>query len=197
MSFINQTLEPGERIVRRASVTPWVLFWPITLATIAVGFFVVAILLRNAMTAGDPPESHLIQPTDLMVIGEVASIAAVLTAISALISLAVTELAITNHRVIYRTGKFLARTVTIPHAGIEAVTVMQTRLGRIGSFGAILITRTGGVREKLPSIMYPIAEQKQLLAALPSPAAPEPDIQLNGPAPQRRATPPPIPPDHP
>ncbi len=67
-----------------------------------------------------------------------------------------TEIAITNHRVIYKTGLIARRTVEMNIAKVESVDVNQSVLGRILNFGTITIKGTGAGIEALRDISKPL-----------------------------------------
>lgn len=66
------------------------------------------------------------------------------------------EFAITNKRVIIKTGLFSRKTVEMNHSKIESVNVDQSILGRILGYGTISIVGTGGTRESFPKISKPL-----------------------------------------
>lgn len=71
------------------------------------------------------------------------------------------EFAITNKRVIVKTGLIRRRTVELNLAKIESVNVNQSILGRILGFGSIQIVGTGGTRESFTNIRKPLTFRKK------------------------------------
>lgn len=66
------------------------------------------------------------------------------------------EFAITNKRVIIKTGLISRRTLEMNLSKIESVNVDQGILGRILGYGTIRIIGTGGTKEAFPKIQKPL-----------------------------------------
>src|SRR5205085_6129586 len=62
---------------------------------------------------------------------------------------ATTELAVTDRRVIYKSGLFSRHTLEMNRSKVESVDVDQSILGRIFSFGTIIVRGTGGSLEPI------------------------------------------------
>lgn len=71
------------------------------------------------------------------------------------------EFAITNKRVIIKTGLVSRKTFEMNHSKIESIHIDQSILGRILGYGTIRIVGAGGTREIFPSIQKPIAFRKK------------------------------------
>ena len=71
------------------------------------------------------------------------------------------EFAITNKRVVIKTGLISRRTVELNLNKIESVNVDQTIMGRIFGFGSITIIGIGGTRELFPNIRKPLEFRKK------------------------------------
>lgn len=71
------------------------------------------------------------------------------------------EFAITNKRVIIKTGLISRRTFEMNHTKIESVNVDQGILGRILGYGTIRIVGSGGTKEVFPKINSPLAFRKK------------------------------------
>ena len=71
------------------------------------------------------------------------------------------EFAITNKRVIVKTGLIRRKTVELNLTKIESVNVNQSILGRILGFGSIQIVGTGGTRESFTNIRKPLRFRKK------------------------------------
>lgn len=70
------------------------------------------------------------------------------------------EFAVTNKRVIVKTGLISRRTLEMNLSKIESVNVDQTIFGRLLGYGTITIIGTGGTRESFPNISHPIEFRK-------------------------------------
>lgn len=81
--------------------------------------------------------------------------------ISPLIDRYTDEFAITNKRVIIKTGLFSRKTFEMNHTKIESVNVDQGILGRILGYGSIRIVGSGGTKEVFPNIKNPLEFRKK------------------------------------
>ena len=73
---------------------------------------------------------------------------------------ATTELAVTNKRVIIKTGWISRHTLEMNLGKIENIGVDQGILGRILGYGTISVIGTGGTRESFPNIADPLEFRK-------------------------------------
>lgn len=71
------------------------------------------------------------------------------------------EFAITNRRVIVKTGLISRKTFEMNLSKIESVNIDQTILGRILGYGTIIIVGSGGTREIFPKIKKPLEFRKK------------------------------------
>ena len=67
-----------------------------------------------------------------------------------------TELAVTNKRVIIKTGLLSRRTLEMNLAKIENIAVDQSIMGRIFGYGSITVIGTGGTKEPFHKIANPL-----------------------------------------
>lgn len=71
------------------------------------------------------------------------------------------EFAITNKRVIIKTGLISRKTIELNLTKIESVNVDQSILGRILGYGSLQIVGTGGTKEVFPNINNPLTFRKK------------------------------------
>jgi len=71
------------------------------------------------------------------------------------------EFAITNKRVVIKTGLISRKTIELNLSKIESVNVDQTVMGRIFGFGTITIIGIGGTREAFVNIRKPLEFRKR------------------------------------
>lgn len=76
-----------------------------------------------------------------------------------------TELAITNQRVVVKTGLISRKIIEINIAKVESVEVAQTVLGRLFDYGSLSISGTGFNQAPIPNISDPMAFRKALTQA--------------------------------
>lgn len=71
------------------------------------------------------------------------------------------EFAITNRRVIIKTGLISRKTFEMNLSKIESVNVDQSILGRMLGYGTIRIVGSGGTKEEFPKIQKPLEFRKK------------------------------------
>jgi uncharacterized membrane protein YdbT with pleckstrin-like domain len=76
-----------------------------------------------------------------------------------------TELAITNKRVVVKTGLISRKIIEINIAKVESVEVAQSVLGRLFNFGSLSISGTGFNQAPIPNISDPMDFRKALTQA--------------------------------
>lgn len=76
-----------------------------------------------------------------------------------------TELAVTNKRVIAKTGFITRNTVEINIKKVESIQVDQSLFGRIFNFGTIIVSGAGNPQAPIRSIYDPINFRKAVLTA--------------------------------
>jgi uncharacterized membrane protein YdbT with pleckstrin-like domain len=152
VSYVNSVLQSGET-VRAIGRLHWIVF--------VRAFIVFAVGIVVMIYAQHLPEqaSRLVTLIGWLVI-----------AISALLFLQawfvrwITELAVTNHRVIYKRGFLNRHTVEMNMDKVETVDVDQSILGRMLDFGTIRVRGTGQGIERLERIATPIVLRNAIIA---------------------------------
>lgn len=76
-----------------------------------------------------------------------------------------TELAITNRRVVVKTGLISRNVIEINIAKVESIEVAQSVLGRLFNFGSLTIAGTGFNQAPIHNIADPLAFRKALTQA--------------------------------
>lgn len=80
----------------------------------------------------------------------------------ALIIMLTTEFAVTDRRVIAKTGFIRRRTLEMLLPKLESVAVDQNILGRLLNFGHVTIIGTGGTRETFRAIVEPVVVRSKI-----------------------------------
>ena len=144
MSYVQRVLQPGE-VVRHTASAHWIVYWPGALC------FILA--LAALIWAGFLPEN----------LGRWVHWLAALLAVVGIVFLIrewfgwwSTEIAVTNLRVIYKTGLIKRTTNEMNMDKVESVKVEQSVLGRVLDYGKVSITGTGAGLEALDGVANPI-----------------------------------------
>src|SRR5438128_11795064 len=85
-----------------------------------------------------------------------------------LLKRSVTEMAVTNKRVIVKTGLAERRTTEILLSRIESVVVDEPAMGRILGYGTVIVRGTGGTPEIFEKIQHPLEFRQQVQSQIAS-----------------------------
>jgi Bacterial PH domain len=141
MSYVQRVLQPGE-VVRHTAAIHWIVYWPAALCIIAA----IAVLIW----AGALPYGLAYWLAALL------GLVAVLFLAREWLGWWTTEIAVTNLRVIYKTGLIKRKTNEMHMDKVESVQVDQSILGRLLDYGAVTIAGTGTGIEDIRMIRHPI-----------------------------------------
>src|SRR5262245_54586247 len=155
MRYVRRVLQPGETIVYSTK-----LHWLVYVNAILLA--VVCIILIGAAIATNDNQS-------LSLAFAIAAIIFALLALSAarrgFIRRTTTELAVTDHRVIYKSGLLSRHTIEMNRDKVESVDVDQSLLGRIFGYGTVVVRGTGGSLEPIRNIGDPLTFRTYITAS--------------------------------
>ena len=157
MSYIQDNLGPNEKILFSAKVSPAVFMPSIILLIGSCGF-----LIAGAASSGKGGETGGIMGMFLQIIAVILLFYAMGEATSGLILLQTTEFAVTNRKVIAKTGFIRRHTLELLLSRVESVAINQSVLGRIFNFGYVTVVGTGGTRETFKLIKDPVNVRSQI-----------------------------------
>ena len=75
-------------------------------------------------------------------------------------------MALTNRRVIVKTGLASRRTVEIVLPRIESIVVEESAIGRLLGYGTVIVRGTGGTPEVFEKIAHPLEFREQVQSQL-------------------------------
>ena len=143
MSYVQEVLQPGETVKFRTNVH-WSGYLKAILA-LALGLCVLIWFLRDG------------SQNMLLLLGAVGfGVAAVGLAAPTFISRFGTEIAVTDRRLISKTGFIQRHTTEISMDKVESVDVDQSMLGRVLGYGDVTVRGTGEGIEPLRNVSSPI-----------------------------------------
>ena len=129
MSYVERVLQPGEQ-VRHISSIHWIVYWPgVAVAIVAIVIFWFS-------------ESRLLPKVWQYSAYALAIVAAVLI-VKEMYEWMITEIAVTNRRIIYKKGLVRLHTNEMNMDKVESVQVSQSVFGRMFDFGTVKILGTG------------------------------------------------------
>jgi len=144
MSYVAKILQPGETVLGTTRLHGFIYLPSIVALIVAVVFVIATYLVRE--------DFRFLTVAGAGLTGAVAAY----TALGEFIRRSTTELAVTDHRVIYKTGIFSRHTIEMNRSKIESVDVEQSIVGRLFGFGTIILRGTGGTFEPIANIADPL-----------------------------------------
>jgi uncharacterized membrane protein YdbT with pleckstrin-like domain len=158
MSYLAKVLQPGEQVVHVGRLH-WVMYLPAILV-LGIGLAVLAI-----PTA---PDNRLV----VYGISGVLVLIAALSGFRAWFRQFTTEIAVTDRRIIYKTGFIARHTAEMNMHRVETVAIEQGIFGRLLNYGMVHIRGTGAGIENLSMVADPLS----LRSAITAPAMGRGDV---------------------
>lgn len=147
MRYVSRVLQPGETVVYATR-----LHWLIYGRAVVLVIIAVALAIGTSFVA-DKPNINLA----LWIAAAIFALLALSAGLRAFLRRTTTELAVTDHRVIYKTGLLARHTLEMNRSKVESVDVDQTIPGRIFGYGTIIVRGTGGSLEPIRHIADPLS----------------------------------------
>jgi uncharacterized membrane protein YdbT with pleckstrin-like domain len=141
-NYVERNLAPGEHILYKGQV-----HWVVYLAPVLILCFGVPWLSIGGKS------------------GIVIVAAGLIAGAAAYIRQATSEFAITDKRVIFKSGLFSRKTIEINRARVESVEVDQDIVGRLLNYGTVTVAGTGGTREPFTLIDNPLEFRRMVQQA--------------------------------
>lgn len=138
MSYIDGNLLAGEHVVFRTR-----LHWKMLVAPL---LFALATLLPVVWVLAQGTWNPLIL---------IAPALGLLVLLAAIVRRQSSDFAVTNKRVMMKTGVFITRSVELLLSKIEAIAVNQSLGGGMWGYGDIVVTGSGGTEEMFSSVQAP------------------------------------------
>jgi uncharacterized membrane protein YdbT with pleckstrin-like domain len=155
MRYVRRVLQPGETIVYATK-----LHWLIYIHTILLA--IACIILAGAAIATSDSQNISLA---LGIAAVIFILLALSAGLRAFIRRATTELAVTDHRVIYKSGLLSRHTIEMNRDKVESVDVDQSLLGRIFGYGTVVVRGTGGSLEPIRNIGDPLTFRTYITAS--------------------------------
>ncbi len=153
MKYVEQVLQPGEKVIYATS-----LHWLVYLRAIVLLILAVAVLIASSAI----PEPGL--ALGMKAVAAVFGLWALVSGTNAVIRRSTTELAVTDRGVIFKTGVFQRPSMEMNLSKVETVGVNQSILGRILGYGTGIVRGTGGSFEPVAFIGDPLTFRSTITA---------------------------------
>jgi uncharacterized membrane protein YdbT with pleckstrin-like domain len=151
VSYVEKNLVPGETVIYETR-----LHWIVMLGHVIVGCLLLAlgaVLLYYALTQQGIQPEYL----RLMEWGGVALLVCGIVAIlMGMVRRNATEMTVTNHRVVIKTGLASRKTIEMLLNKVETIEVTETPFGRMLGYGTIVVIGTGGTPEPFDKVAHPL-----------------------------------------
>lgn len=152
MSYIDKILEPGETVSHVTRVH-WRIYLPAAgLLLLAIGALALSTVVAAQLVAAARGAAAIL------------AVLALASWLRAFLCRSTTELAVTDRRVIVKSGLFRRHTIEMNMSKVESVDVDQTIMGRILGYGTVTIRGTGGGIEPLRDIADPLGFRNRVTA---------------------------------
>jgi len=152
MSYVDSNLVSGESVIYETR-----LHWIVMFGQLVLGLLVFVlpgvVLLSYALESSGVGHGsvHLMQGG-----GAVLIILGIVIIFLGMMRRNATEMAVTNRRVVIKTGLASRRTIEMLLNKIESIEVNETAFGRILGFGTIVVIGTGGTLEPFHKMARPL-----------------------------------------
>src|ERR1700686_3617702 len=157
MSYVERNLVSGETLLYRTRHHWLVLFGPVVgglvLLIPGVALLIEAIALRE--TSGLAIGSSTVSPKTMAILGAIFVVAAIATFSYGVAKRNATEMAVTNRRVLIKTGMSSRRTLDLMLSRVESIGVEESVFGRMLGYGSVIVRGTGGTPEPFVMIAHP------------------------------------------
>jgi len=153
VSYVNSVLQPGETVKVIGK-----LHWTIFIRAVLFAAVGLVILVYSSKL-----ETEKARELGQIVAG-LAFVVAALAFLHAWFIRWITELAVTNHRVIYKRGFLRRYTVEMNMDKVETVDVIQSIMGRLLGYGTIRVRGTGQGIEDLSRVADPVGIRNAITA---------------------------------
>ena len=157
MSYIDKTLVPGEKVVYTTR-----LHWIVMLGHVVIALILTIVggaLLAAPWSTVNGAAGYA-EP--LRWAGVASLILALIFLMIGLVRRGATEMAVTNKRVIVKTGLANRRTIELLLPRIESIAVEEPAMGRMLGYGTVIVRGTGGTPEVFPQIAHPLRFREQV-----------------------------------
>jgi len=154
MSYVESNLIPGEQVLYKTGLHWIVLFWPSFVGAffLLIGFPLFFMSFWETTAEG----------REMGVVGfGMLAFAALVAGLGYLVRKA-TEMAVTNKRIIIKTGLLSRRTFELLLTKVESIGVEEGILGRMLGYGSVIVRGTGGTPEPFKNVAHPLEFRRQV-----------------------------------
>jgi len=157
MGYVDRNLVPGETLLYRTRHHWLVLLGPLIAGSslLVPGLALLMEAMSKRDTTGLVVGSSTISPKVMAIAGAVLVVAAISTFTYGVAKRNATEMAVTNRRVLIKSGMGSRRTLDLMLSRVESIGVEESAVGRMLGYGSVIVRGTGGTPEPFLMIAHP------------------------------------------
>jgi len=159
MSYIESNLVPGETVIYQTR-----LHWIVMLGHLLIGFLLLglpgALLLYYAFSHSGDMDANTLHLSEGG--GAALIVCGVVVILIGMVRRSATEMAVTNRRVVIKTGLMSRKTIEMLLNKVESIEVSETTGGRMLGYGTIVMIGTGGTSEPFREVAHPLEFRNQV-----------------------------------
>lgn len=157
MSYVESNLVPGETVIYQTRLHWIVMLGHVVLGCLLLASGVFLLYYAGSQTGLDTTTLHIMEggSVALLVFGVVAIL-------MGMVRRNATEMAVTNRRVVIKTGLASRKTIEMLLNKVESIEVSETAFGRMLGYGTIVVIGTGGTPEPFHKVANPLEFRSQV-----------------------------------
>ena len=159
MSYVEKHLIPGESVQYQTKLH-WIVMLGHAVVAVLLDLLAIGIVIGWTVLGTRTKGSSI--PTAVYLLGLVCFVVGGALFFIGVLKRNATEMAVTNKRVIVKTGLADRRTIELLLSRIESVAVEEPALGRLLGYGTVTVRGTGGTPEVFSKIYHPLEFREQV-----------------------------------
>jgi len=164
VGYIEDNLIPGEKVLYKTRIHWIVLLRPLFLGVLLASVGVALLFVNNyARLTGAERQAMLLSGIAVLVVGGIIIGAGMMRRNA-------TEVAVSNKRVLIKTGLYSRRSIEVMLPKVESIGVDEPALGRMLGFGSVTVRGTGGTYETFHLISHPNEFRRQVQQQIGQPS---------------------------
>ena len=149
MDYIEKNLVPGETVHYKTRLHWIVMIWPLIAGVLLGG--IALVFCVGGYEASGKGGSY----PGMIIVGLLLFVAAVVFVGMGFVRQNSTEVAVSNKRVLIKTGFVSRKSVEVLLSKVESIGVDESGLGRMLGYGSVIVRGTGGTFETFSRIAHP------------------------------------------
>jgi hypothetical protein len=158
MTYVRSNLVSGETVIYETRLHWVVMFWHLVVGSLLLALPGALLLYYALSQKGIEPRN-----LQLMEAGAIALlVCGLIVILMGMVRRNATEMAVTNRRVVIKSGLVSRKTIEMLLAKVESIEVSETAVGRLLGYGTIVVIGTGGTPEPFHKVAHPLEFRNQV-----------------------------------